>query len=687
MLPTSQLCSHVFLVTGVVWLSGAFADTTEDILQIHRVPDTIAIATGHQQPIASAPAVATVITAEDIEAIGATTLSEAMALVPGVNVLYRSQGNHFIFRGVRSDSDFNPDWLLMLDGVPQNDVGLGNQRLFIGEVPIQNVDRIEVIRGPGSALYGTDAFAGVVNVITKRPGDVTVPQLRLRGGSFDTAEARYIHPSQMGEFKSLFSLQTRTTDGFRPKVETDEQTRWDQVFGTSASLAPGRAQTWQDDYHLQWDLERGPLRLRARRWAHELGIAGIAGSLDDKGRRESDLNSLDLIYDSKEIAPDWDLRAVLSWYDFDIDTRDVRVYPAGAFGGLFPDGVHENPGYSESRYHSEIVALFKGWTGHALTFGAGGDRHRLYDVRGTRNYVLLPNGAPFPLPSTITLDSTQTFLPNANRETYFAYVQDEWHYAADWTLTYGLRYDDYSDFGSTTNPRIALVWATAADVTTKFLVGRAFRAPTFTDLYSQNNPSLIGNPNLKPELITTYEIATEYHPSPRLTAGINLFHHVIKDKIHDVDTAIGTTARNQGRQEGNGGEIELHWSPTYDVSVKAWYAHQRNVVKDTDTDAGFAPHNSANVRVDWRFIPHWYWDTNMHWVADRERQADDNRPAVADHTVVNMTLRYKPRKSWMASLSVFNVFDKKARDPSDPGGFDDHLLQPRSAFLEFRQDF
>lgn len=686
MLPASRLCSRMFLVSGAMWLSGAFGDTTEDVLQLHGAPDTIAIATGHRQPLATAPAVATVITAEDIEAIGATTLSEAMVLVPGVNVLNRLQGNHFIFRGVRSDSDFNPDWLIMLDGVPQNDVALGNQRLFISEIPIQNIERIEVIRGPGSALYGTDAFAGVVNVITRKPSDVASPQVRVRGGSFDTAEARYLRPDQLGEIKSLFSLQTRTTEGFRPKVEMDEQTIWDQTLGTNASLAPGHAQTWQDDYNLQWDLERGPLRIRARRWAHKLGIAGLAGSLDDTGRRKSDMNSLDLMYEHMNVAPDWDLRGVLSWYDFDIDTKDVRAYPPGAFGGLFPDGVQDNPGYSERRYYSELAGLYKGWAAHTLTLGTGGARHRLYDVRGTRNYGLLSSGLPFPLPAPINLDDTQTFLPNADRDIYFAYAQDEWRYAADWTLTYGLRYDHYSDFGSTANPRIALVWATAADVTTKFLVGRAFRAPTFTDLYSQNNPSLIGNPNLQPELITTYEIATEYHPSPRLTAGINVTHHVIKDKINDVANAIGTTGQNQGRQEGNGGEIELRWSPINDVSLSAWYAHQRNEVKDTDTDAGFAPRNSANVRVDWRFLPNWFWDTNMHWVADRSREPGDNRPPVTDYTLVNVTLRYKSRALWMTSLSVFNLFDKKARDPSDPGGFDDHLLQPRSIFLELRQN-
>src|SRR5581483_2944779 len=284
-------------------------------------------------------------------------------------------------------------------------VGLGNQRLFIGEVPLQNIDRIEVIRGPGSALYGTDAFAGVVNIITKRPTDVDNAQLRLRAGSFDTQEARYLLPGELGRVKSLFSLQVRHTDGFKPLVEVDGQTAQDQRLGTNASLAPGRAQTWFQDYNLQWDLENGPWLLRLRRWANELGIAGLAGSLDNTGWRKSDVNSVDLLYNKSEFARDWDVNWKTSWYDFNTDTFDVLVNPPGSFGGLFPNGVRDNPGYSEDRYISELSALYKGFRNHSTTLGVGAEKHRVYDVRETRNYFITPSGLPAPLPSMVSLDT------------------------------------------------------------------------------------------------------------------------------------------------------------------------------------------------------------------------------------------------------------------------------------------
>lgn len=161
----------------------------------------------------------------------------------------------------------------------------------------------------------------------------------------------------------------------------------------------------------------------------------------------------------------------------------------------------------------------------------------------------------------------------------------------------------------------------------------------------------------------------------------------IEDKIHAVRGAGGTRSENQQVQEGNGGELEMRWRATSDVTLQGWYAYQRNVIRDNQSDAGFSRRNSARLRLDWRVFSDWYWDTNALWVADRERQAGDNRPPVSNYTFVNTRIRYKSTKSWSTSLTVFNVFDKFARDPSNATGFNDHALPPRSLFFEYRQDY
>ncbi|MBI3899483.1 MAG: TonB-dependent receptor [Gammaproteobacteria bacterium] len=686
LLPTAAFAS-------VISVANVLADTPEDITQIHHSPETIGIATGHQQPLNLAPAVATVITADELDAVGATTLSEALTLVPGLIVLYRPQiqGSHVIFRGIRADSSFNPDWLLMLDGIPQNDVLLGNQRSTIGEVPIQNIERIEVIRGPGSALYGTDAFAGTVNIITKTPSSVSNGQLRGRVGSFDTREVRLLQPGELYGAKSLLSMQYGKTDGFRPFFEEDRQTIFDQQFHTDASLAPSHAQSWFEGYQLVWDLEQGPWRTRLRRRNQDVAIPSIAAALDDKGWQSWDMNSVDLMYAQPKSNSDWNTHWNASWYGFNYDTHDNLLYPPGAFGGSFPDGVLDEFGYSENRLHTEATANYEGFSGHILQLGTGAELHRVTDVRERRNYRLDANGTPIPIGEVVDLTESEKFAPSkSERRIYFVYLQDEWALARDWTLTSGLRLDHYSDFGSATNPRLAVVWSTTEAVTTKFLVGRAFRAPTLLDLYAQNNLVTKGNPDLDPEEITTYEIAFDYRPTSTLRTGLNLFHHHLTDKILATKNASATTLQGNGEgQEGNGGELEFRWDIANDVRLSGWYAYQRNLMDNSDTDAGFAPHRSANLRLDWTFLPNWIFGTNMRWLADRHRAIGDTRPNVEDYAFMDATVRYRSGKSpWSTALSIFNVFDSEGRDPS--GGStsfqNDYLLPPRGVFFEVRYE-
>lgn len=658
----------------------------EDVMRVHRSPTTIAIATGHDVPLNLAPAVATVITAEELDSIGATTLSEALALIPGVNVIWRRQGDHFVFRGVRSDSNFNPDWLLMVDYIPQTDVLFGNQRLHIGDIPIQNIKRIEVIRGPGSALYGADAFAGTVNIITKLPSDVTGSEARVRAGSLDTREYRYLRRDDLFSLYSLLSLQVRKTDGHEPFVEMDAQTFWDRRLGTNASLAPAHRTTWEDDYILNWDLEQGPWRGRFRHHTRDFADA-LGGALDPGGWFDPTSSSVDVIYDQPVFSEDWGVKWHLGWFRYDADSHNTRVYPPGAFGGAFPDGLFDEIGYTEKRLHTDLSGLYAGTPRHAVLLGIGAEQNEVYNVRERRNYRLSSTGTPIPLGQVVELGPEDVFGPNARRTVYFVYGQDEWSFAPDWVLTSGVRYDHYSDFGGTTNPRLALVWATTAELTTKFLAGRAFRAPTFLDLDARNNPAVMGNPDLKPEIIKTYEVSFDYRPNPSFRTGINFFYHDIKDKIHAVGGTLATTNENVGAQTGRGGEWEWKWNVSRELILTGWYAHQRNEVKDDGSDAGFAPRNSANLRIDWQFVPNWYFNTNTIWVADRARPADDVRPPLPDYTIVDVTLRYRKRNSsWSAALSVFNVFDKEALDPSDPPGRDrsDLLLPERSIFAEFR---
>src|SRR3972149_866688 len=179
------------------------------------------IATESEKPTSEAPAVISVITAEDLHNHGITSLEQALEEIPGVYSPFRFLNGNFVFRGVRSQFITNPEVLLLVDSIPQNDVFDGVLQRYITRVPTGNIKRIEVIRGAGSSLYGADAFSGVINIITKTDMNYEKSEVRGRVGSYDTAELDGIYKGQAGNTKTLFSLQARTTSGHEPLIKED----------------------------------------------------------------------------------------------------------------------------------------------------------------------------------------------------------------------------------------------------------------------------------------------------------------------------------------------------------------------------------------------------------------------------------------------------------------------------------
>jgi iron complex outermembrane receptor protein len=142
----------------------------EELALVYGDKSTVSIATGSSQPLHRAPSVASVITAEDIAAMGAKNLDEVMEAVPGVHVsraafLYVST---YTLRGIYGNPT-NPQVLMLQNGIPTNSLHRGDKGQSIGAPSLENIARIEIIRGPGSALYGADAFSGVINIITATP--------------------------------------------------------------------------------------------------------------------------------------------------------------------------------------------------------------------------------------------------------------------------------------------------------------------------------------------------------------------------------------------------------------------------------------------------------------------------------------------------------------------------------------
>ncbi|HBD12800.1 MAG TPA: TonB-dependent receptor, partial [Porticoccaceae bacterium] len=264
-------------------------------------------------------------------------------------------------------------------------------------------------------------------------------------------------------------------------------------------------------------------------------------------------------------------------------------------------------------------------------------------------------------------DTPYVFLPEDNRENSHVFIQDVWHFANDWELTAGVRYDHYSDFGDTVNPRLALVWSTRHNLTTKLLYGEAFRAPSFGETRVQSNPAFLGNPNLEPETLKSYEIAFNYKPTFDLTLDLNIFRYKWKDIIQYVtDISGGTrTAQNEGEQNGHGIEFEANWEVNDWLTVLTNYSWQDSEDENTDTDAANAPEQQFYIR-GMAELPHEV-DLNIqvNSVMDRNRAFGDVRSDIDDYTTVDVTLRKRFAGDQLElSLLAKNLFDEDAFEPS-----------------------
>jgi iron complex outermembrane receptor protein len=681
----------------LAWTDIARAQSTEEeeLALAYGDKTVVSIATGSQIPIARAPAVATVITARDIEAMGATDLDQVLESVPGlhVSVALLSYNSIYSFRGIFTG--LNAQVLMLINGIPINVSYAGNRGNGIGGIPVENIARIEVLRGPGSALYGADAFSGVINIITKTAADIKGTEYGARVGSFKTRDAWIQYGGNLGSIEAAFYLRAGRTDGQNSIVEKDLQSVLDGIFKTNLSHAPGPVNLARDALDASADLSYHDWRLRAayRERKIETGV-GLSEALDPVSRFPTSRLYLDLTYQKENWIKNWDITAVAGYFDIKEKPGDpiYHLLPAGTFGGAFPDGLIGNPGHSERHTSLSISGVYNGFTNHRIRIGTGHRLEDLYETTELKNFTaeVVPGVGSVikPIPGGL-VDATGNpnliyLLPQKRTLTYL-FAQDEWTLAKDWALTAGVRKDRYSDFGSTTNPRLALVWDAAYNLVIKALHGRAFRAPSFVEEHALNNPTNIGNPNLQPETNTTDELAFAWQPRPDLRTNLTFFHYQEKNIIlfvPNLDPTTGSTAKNAGNQTGRGLEFEATWDFNRNLRFTGNYSLQHSTDEATGEDAGLAPHHRLFARADWRFSPSWQFGATVNHVADRKRQPGDARPQIADYTTVDLSLRReKLFGNWEARLAVQNLFNQDAREPSlAPGNIPFDLPLPRRSF-------
>ena len=665
------------------------------------------LASGTATPLDKAAAIATVITAEDIEAMGANDIDEVLETVPGLHVgRIPFSSPKYNIRGITSTH--TPQTLVMINGVPISSLYIGNPSLVWGGMPVKAINKIEVIRGPGSALYGADAFAGVINIVTKGGNDIQHNDSGVQAGSFNSLRSWVNYGTRQYNTDIGLSLEYSQTDGFDTIIKADAQTLLDSLTGSHASLAPNKTNMGRNTLDARLQLEGHHWTSHIgyqRRYNLEMG-AGIAQAIDPNAKFSSDRINADFNYQLPDLVDNLKVNTRLSYYYADQQAMvDNLLYPAGSNTiysvstnpNLFPNGVVGNPEYREEQARFNIDGEFSGFKNHIIRAGVGFFWGDIYEVTEQKNF--LPNLLPRPNGIEEVADTPEVFLPEKGRTNYSIYTQDEWLFDPQWALTTGVRYDEYSDFGNTINPRLALVWANNNKMSTKLLYGRAFRAPSISELFATSNPVTLGNPDLKPESIDTYELAFSHQLSSEFNYSSNIFFYEITDFIafEFNPVTLAKQAQNIGHIQGQGFEHEMTYTPDDTLKLTANYSYQKTKDKTNGGTVGETPNHEFYLRAEWEFKPKYSLNSQVNWTGEQKRSTNDDRDPVHSYTTFDVNLQAKQVfKNIDMALIIKNAFDADVREASQPPlkplfqkAFvpDDYPMAGRSIFAQMAYKF
>jgi iron complex outermembrane receptor protein len=676
-MPPNPLAFGALCVASIAAPATAFAQMTQDEALLG-LPETISVATGRAQSIRTAPAVATLITAKQIRNYGARNVTEALRLVPGMHVGLPPTYGAFI--GVRGfTSQANGNILFLLDGVPQSTAVFDEHLGALGSIPIDIVERIEVTRGPGSVVFGADAFSAVVNVITiKTPGQ---NRIVAAGGSWDTAEGRALGSFSANGVDGVIGLTGMSTSGFSPYFDVDNQSIYDAQMGTDASFAPDFGDTARRELGALLNLSYGntAAMLRYSRF-YDMGMAaGLAGNLDPFGKQEFDTYEARVSHDFA-LADDFALKLTADAKKSSWLLHNVMYLGPGAFGA-FPDGAFQSLDSDQETLRLEADARYDGFDNHSVAFGVGYQTQTDSFRDESINYII---SGPMLAPAPAAIDPR---TPAISSRLLYTYVQDEWDFLPRWSLTYGARVDEYSEFGTQISPRAALVWTPDPLWTVKLLYGQGFRPPSLVETRSFPIPVIAANPDLKPEQLRTVDLAIGFAPTSKLDFQINLYRHETVDQIRQQDLGVFFRPENVGDQRGQGGELEMNWAITPQLRFYGWYAYQWNNDITTGENAGYSPQHRFFGSLQYA-IGKAFFNLQGFYVGDRARVAEDWREEPDEYGQLGLLSRYQFTKALSLELDVRNLLNQQSYEAGAGTTFPiDFPLPERNYYLTMRVDF
>ncbi|MDH3973880.1 MAG: TonB-dependent receptor [Deltaproteobacteria bacterium] len=665
-----------------------YAGSMEEMLLFFDERELIITATKQPQNVADAPAIATIITAEDIRRMGARDIMDVLNRVPGMHVFRGYYGKENI--EVRGIVTINSEKVkIMIDGHSLNNLLLGGTTYAFDSLSVDNVKRIEVVRGPGSALYGSNAFSAVINIITKDGKDMDGVIFTAAGGSYDTGKVNLQAGKKWDELDIASSVDYYSTYGARLNVDSD-------ILGNSGKTRDGERKL-EAAFKAKYKGISFNSKYVTKR---EESYIGVGNALNDETEERIDQFFGELVY-----GQDFSLGKITSrlyWDEFHFKVI-WEIYPEGANVpnlGIFPYGMIGVPSLKSRTKGAELQFDFDLTDSNILTLGGLWENYEAYDLEHHANYN--PAAWTYYTDGNVR-DVGDIRQWNQEKKRYIgaAYLQDVWDITAHVNVTAGIRYDDYSDVGSTSNPRAAFVWRLTEKWHLKLLYGSAFRAPSFEELHNINNPVVLGNSNLAPEKMTTYEVSFVRVSKETSTATLTYFHNRFRDRIQLVPQSIPSqfAFENRGGATIQGIEFEYKRDLSKGFSAYLNYTHQDSEDNESKRNIANIAYNKGNIGFNAKAGNYIDVNTNIFVSGKRSRHVRDGRSELPEYALVDLAVIGKNFiENFELRLSVHNLLGKKYEDPAPiyyddiagewkPTIRDDYPREGMSALIEGRYKF
>ncbi len=613
-----------------------------------RLEDIVVTATRTPHNRRDLPVATTVITREDLETLNYRDVGEAIRGVTGLDIKgYGPIGStsHVSIRGSAS-----AQVLVLIDGRPINSITTGSAEL--NEIPLNNVERIEIIRGPSSYLYGANALGGVVNIITKIPPGETKGKLSGSYSSFNTQIYQLEQGATIKDLGYLFSLDWKDSDGFR-----------DNSDYRSANVST----------KLKYPVGKNIIKFNFDYYQNKLGLPGPLPPVGEPPKYgNEEVTSLFDEQEGKTFSGD----ISLSWMPEAGSEMILRFYQEQKtidFLTKFDDWMTGEPVEEEDRYRANTLGLslqYQMVLGEANNLVAGIDG-REERFRGTQKVTNLNTG-----------EITYPNLWEPRTHNIGLWLEDEWKVFSTFSVLPGIRFDNHSEYGSEWSPSVGSVFQPLKNTTLRASAGRAYRAPSFNDLYYP----IGGNPDLKPEKGWAYGLGAEQVLLKDLVLSLSFFYRKVKDMIAwaPVSETGLWEPQNVNEHTSRGFEAEAEYrlaklllfrvSYTYlDAEQKNTEVIYNNFLGDVRTEeitrtAGFIPKQQGRLDVVFSPITGIKLSFQGSFVGERVAYYTnyDNLPEVTkdikktpDFFLFDIKITQSLREQMKIFLAIDNLFDKK----------------------------